>query len=212
MSLSRSENNFSTILAVLLPAPPSSQQQVSAPRLLSSPTAASVRTAGVDRCVRPSHHPHSRPRKPAGLFPTCKGFPKGKGFPLWFPPPVGKCEILFADVHPGRLFLPLRGSSPSVRRQIYRPQVWKMAAPSGQPFYARSRPALSLAGTAKPAPRGKGGRGTTAPLEKRQPINPPSTVSTWPVMKLALSDARNAAAWAMSSGFPRRPRGVSAAS
>ena len=212
MSLSRSENNFSTILAVLLPAPPSSQQQVSAPRLLSSPTAASVRTAGVDRCVRPSHHPHSRPRKPAGLFPTCKGFPKGKGFPLWFPPPAGKCEIIFAGAHPGRLLLPLRGSSPSARQQLCRLQVWKMAAPSGQPFYARSRPvrhrpdAVSiLAGS----PCSEWHRHSE---QGSQPINPPSTVSTWPVMKLALSDARNAAAWAMSSGFPRRPRGVSAAS
>ena len=43
-------------------------------------------------------------------------------------------------------------------------------------------------------------------------MKPPSTVSTWPVIKSALSDARKAAAWAMSSGVPRRRRGVSSAS
>ena len=40
-------------------------------------------------------------------------------------------------------------------------------------------------------------------------MKPPSQVSTWPVMKEAPSPARKATAWAMSSGVPRRPRGVS---
>ena len=31
------------------------------------------------------------------------------------------------------------------RKILLRPQVWKMAAPLGRPFYARSRPALSFA-------------------------------------------------------------------
>ena len=31
------------------------------------------------------------------------------------------------------------------RKILLRPQVWKMAAPMGRPFYARSRPALSFA-------------------------------------------------------------------
>ena len=43
-------------------------------------------------------------------------------------------------------------------------------------------------------------------------IKPPSQVSTCPVMKSALSEARNATAWAMSSGVPKRPMGVSCAS
>ena len=38
--------------------------------------------------------------------------------------------------------------------------------------------------------------------------NPPSQVSTCPVMKEAPSPARKATAAAMSSGVPRRPRGV----
>ena len=52
------------------------------------------------------------------------------------------------------------------RKIPLRPQVWKMAAPMGRPFYARSRPALSFALTASPSRRGKGESkgGTASPL------------------------------------------------
>ena len=45
-----------------------------------------------------------------------------------------------------------------------------------------------------------------------QRINPPSQVSTWPVMKSASGEARNATAAAISAGVPSRPMGVCSAS
>ena len=43
-------------------------------------------------------------------------------------------------------------------------------------------------------------------------MKPPSAVRTCPVRKEARSEAKKATAWAMSSGVPRRPRGVSSTS
>src|SRR4029077_11020037 len=55
------------------------------------------------------------------------------------------------------------------------------------------------------------------PADRRRPdpgtyiiTRPPSTARTWPVMKAASSEARNATACAISSGVPNRPSGVRA--
>src|SRR5262249_20589437 len=69
------------------------------------------------------------------------------------------------------------------------------------------------AGAGRPRHDGRvrGGRQRRAAGVLHQIVAPPSTLSTWPVTKLAAGEARKTTAPFSSPGWPRRLKGVSAA-